>query len=407
MILLKAISTLPKRAKSLFVFIVIALTFSSLHAESFILIVDGTSSSYVDMVKTVLSSFSDVGSESVIRLRRERDERERKTTDAVKKTNENRNENWSEKKEETTKEEYTLLELKTQETDLSLYKDYLSLGDRDANEWVKIRYNADALLYVASDGGENIERIDLYFDGTLIRSAWYNSLTAESEEDILYSLFASLFLSEDYSLYRVNRTPGDSTLLIDGVNYENPGGYVVLRNGIHTFSLSSYGYKDGVFTYSLDGSTTDIFLSLEKDEGSNIHLITYPFESEVYLNGIKSESKALEKVFTPYIISLTSPSFSNYSYQERRKSDSLTLTMAPLWTERVDLITKEKGDFYSSLFYLLLSFGGYTASNAISNYYSATIGSVCKVVFTGCSVVSLVNLMQSAVDYFSSAKTGL
>ncbi len=407
MTLLKAISTLPKRVKSLFVFIIITLCLSPLGAESFSLIVDGTSSSYTELVKTVLSSFSTVGSERIIALREERAERETAINNAIKLTNENRNESWSGKKEEEKEVDYTLLDLKIQEADLSLYKDYLSSGDRDANEWVKIRYSADAVLYAASDGGEDIERIDLYFDGEMIHSAWYNTLTAGSEEDILYSLFSSLLLSEDYSLYRVNRTPEDSTLLLDGVNYESGSGYVILKDGIHTFTLSSYGYEESIFTYNLDGSSSDINLTLEKDEGSGIHLITYPFDADIYFNGIKTEKKTLEGVFTPYIISLSSPSFASYSYQERRKQSSLTLSMAPLWTESVDIMTKEKGDFYSSLFYLLLSFGGYTASTAISNYYSQTLGSISKVVFTGCSVVSLINLVQSAVDYFNSAKTGL
>ncbi len=408
MILLKAISTLPKRAKSLFVLVIITLCLSPLGAESFSLIVDGTSSSYTELVKTVLSSFSTVGSESVVALRKERAERETATNNAIKLTNENRNESWSSKKEEEEKEvDYTLLDLKIQTTDLSLYKDYLSIGDKDANDWVKIRYSADAVLYVASDGGDDIERIDLYFDGERIHSAWYNSHTSTSEEDILYSLFASLLLSDDYFLYRVNRTPEDSTLLVDGVNYESGSEYVILKNGTHTFTLSSYGYKESIFTYNLDGSEKNISLTLEKDEGSSIHIITYPFDADIYFNGIKTEKKTLEGVFTPYIISLSSPSFAGYSYQERRKQDTLTLSMAPLWTESVDIITKEKGDFYSSLFYLLLSFGGYTASTAISNYYSEALGSVSKVVFTGCSVVSLINLVQSAVDYFNSAKTGL
>ena len=407
MILLKAISTLPKRTKSLFVFILIALFLSPLGAESFSLIVDGTSSSYTELVKTVLSSFSTVGSEGVIALREEREQREKKTEEAVRKTNENRNENWSSKKEEEKSAGYTLLDLKIQETDLSLYKDFLSKGDSDAFDWVKIRYSADGVLYVSSDGGEDIERIDVYWNGKLIHSAWYNSLTSTGEEDILYSLFASLFLSDDYALYKVNRTPEDSTLLLDGSSYESGSSYIILKDGIHTFTLSSYGYKESIFTYNLDGTLGEISLTLEKDEGSSIHLITYPFSADIYFNGIKTEKKTIENVFTPYILSLSSPSFAPYSYQEKRKSDSLTLMMAPLWTESVDLITKEKSDFYSSLFYLLLSFGGYTASNAISNYYSQTLGSVSKVVFTGCSVVSLINLVQSAVDYFNSARTGL
>ena len=99
--------------------------------------------------------------------------------------------------------------------------------------------------------------------------------------------------------------------------------------------------------------------------------------------------------------------FLSLSYQEKEKKDHITLTLPPLWTDSVNLMEEKKGDFYKNLFYLLLSFGGYTASSSISNLYSPTIGKVTQVVFTGLSFVSLINLIQSAYDYYNSSRIGL
>lgn len=68
---------------------------------------------------------------------------------------------------------------------------------------------------------------------------------------------------------------------------------------------------------------------------------------------------------------------------------------------------EKKSSFYASLFYTLLSFGGYAASESITNYYSAAVGNAGRVVFTGAVIVSLVNLIQNAVDYYNTAGTGL
>ena len=162
-----------------------------------------------------------------------------------------------------------------------------------------------------------------------------------------------------------------------------------------------------MFTLVLDGSYDEIKLSLEESEPFVLSFSTYPFDADIYFNGIKVEKGIMDSARVPYIITLSSDRFSQYSYQERRELNHITLSMAPLWTESVDLLGQKKGEFYSSLFYVLLSFGGYTASNAITNYYSSTLGSFSKVVFTGCTVVSLVSLVQSAIDYYNAAQTGL
>ncbi len=407
MISLRVISTLLKRAKTFFVLVLFILfTPFFLSAESFTCLVQGESESYVSLLENVLSSFSSVSSSKALELREKRRNEESWKNDIKSKTSESKNEKWSEKNEESVTH-YTTLDLEIVDVDLSLYSEFLSTCDKDAYEYLMRNNGLDALFYVQAYQDKSSEFINLFFNGELIRSAWYNTLLRESEESALYSLLEEILLSPEWGVYTVTLTPEDATLLLDGETLLSDKRYLILKEGTHTFSLSSYGYKSCIYTYNLTRDTRELNLTLEKDETYDLFLTTYPFESEIYFNGIKKESKLIEDIYNPYSITLISSLFSLYSYQERRRSDHITLYLSPSWMASSSLMEDKKASFYSSLFYLLLSFGGYTASEAITNYYSENIGSITKVVFTGCTVVSLIELIQSAVDYYNAAQMGL
>ena len=405
---LKAISTSPRKNKLLlllllFVFVV-AVPLPG--AESFRFAVSGESEDYVSLLETVLSSFSAVGSDEVLTLRKERRTLEDEKRALERMTKESRNEKWSEKSvAESVETEILSLELVT--LDLSSFSDFLSEGDGDAYSYLRTAYSLDAVFYVTSEAESDAERINVLFNGRNIHSGWYNSALYESEEDVLFSLLSDLLLPSSYSLYRITLKPENAALLVDGKVLESEGGYVILENGSHTFSLSCYGYRDAVYSVSLDGSFSEISLTLEEDEPFSLSLSTYPFTADIYINGIKQSSHLVEGIYTPYVITLESEGFSQYTYQERKKEGRITLFMEPDWMETDDLVADRKGSFYSSLFYVLLSFGGYAASSAVSSYYSAQYGSVMEVLFTGGMIVSLVNLLSNAVDYYNTARMGL
>ena len=404
---LKAISTLPRKSKLLLLLFIIILSAAPVSgAESFRVAVTGESDDYVSLLETVLSSIGIAGSDEVLTLREERREIENKRTLYARMTEESRSETWSETKETET-EAPSSLPVEIVSVDLSQYSEFLRKGDEDAYLYLRLLDSLDAIFYVRSESDGDSERIDILFNGRTIHSGWYNSALYSTEEDVLFSLLSSLLLPSGYSLYRITLTPENAALLVDGSVIENEGGYVILENGTHTFSLSSYGYRDAIYSVTLDGSVKDITLSLEKDESMELSLSTYPFDADIYLNGIRQSSRLMEGVYTPYVIALESEGFSQYTYQERRKDGRITLYMEPEWTEGNDLVTEKKGAFYASLFYTLLSFGGYTASSAVSTYYSAEYGSAMEVVFTGAMIVSLVNLLSTAVDYYNTARMGL
>ena len=404
---LKAISTLPRKSKLLLLLFIIILSAAPVSgAESFRVAVTGESDDYVSLLETVLSSIGIAGSDEVLTLREERREIENKRTLYARMTEESRSETWSETKETET-EAPSSLPVEIVGVDLSQYSEFLRKGDEYAYLYLRLLDSLDAIFYVKSESDGDSERIDVLFNGRTIHSGWYNSALYSTEEDVLFSLLTSLLLPSGYSLYRITLTPENAALLVDGSVIENEGGYVILENGTHTFSLSSYGYRDAVYSVTLDGSVKDITLSLEKDESMVLSVSTYPFDADIYLNGIRQSSRLIEGVYTPYVITLESEGFSQYTYQERRKDGRITLYMEPEWAEGNDLVTEKKGAFYSSLFYTLLSFGGYTASSAVSTYYSAEYGSAMEVVFTGAMIVSLVNLLSTAVDYYNTARMGL
>ena len=404
---LKAISTLPRKSKLLLLLFIIILSAAPVSgAESFRVAVTGETDDYVSLLETVLSSIDIAGSDEVLTLRAERREIERERSLYARMTEESRSETWSETKETET-EAPSSLPVEIVSADLSQYSEFLRKGDEYAYLYLRLLDSLDAIFYVKSESDGDSERIDILFNGRTIHSGWYNSALYSTEEDVLFSLLSSLLLPQGYSLYRITLTPENAALLVDGSVIENEGGYVILENGTHTFSLSSYGYRDAIYSVTLDGSVKDITLSLEKDESMELSLSTYPFDADIYLNGIRQSSRLMEGVYTPYVIALESEGFSQYTYQERRKDGRITLYMEPEWTEGNDLVTEKKGAFYASLFYTLLSFGGYTASSAVSTYYSAEYGSAMEVVFTGAMIVSLVNLLSTAVDYYNTARMGL
>lgn len=81
--------------------------------------------------------------------------------------------------------------------------------------------------------------------------------------------------------------------------------------------------------------------------------------------------------------------------------------MNPLWTEDKDIVMEKKNSFYRSILTSLLSFGGYTAVNAVENINGTSGPNALKVVFGGISIVSLINLVYTALDYYGSASQGV
>ena len=396
-----------KRSRLLIILpVMLLLSVFPVGAESFRVTVQGDNESYVSLFTAVLSSFPSASSAKALSLRRERADKEEKKAEMKMMTEKSQSESFTsaaEKKDE----EYTLLDIETVSADLSPYSEFLASSDEEAYLYLRNAYSLDGIFCISSEKDGDVYLVTVLFNGEKIHRAWYNSATAESEENVLHTLLASLLLGDGYHLYRLDLTPSDATLLVDGTLHDGEADYIVLSEGEHTFALSGYGYKSGEYTLLLGGESDTISIALEEEERFPLLVTTYPYSASLYYNGVMKTGRYLSSALTPYVITLESEGFQSYSYQERRKDGHITLEMAPSWTEDGNLLEEKKSSFYSSLFYVLVSFGGYAASESISNYYSETAGRAVRVVFTGATILSLVNLIQNAVDYYNTASTGL
>lgn len=403
---LRAISTLLKKTK-VFLLLLFILS-SSLWADSFFYALDGESEKYCSLLSSVLSSFTVTDSSWAIEMRDKRREREENIEEKKRITLLSQKEEVVTLKEKSDGEDdISLLNFEKVSLDLKPFSSFLSNGDKEAYDYLLAKNNLDAIIYVKSTIEDSIEKIDLIINSEVVYSTWFNDYLVESERKNLYQKFSSLLLGDSYNLYKINLTPSDMTLFIDGKSLANDRSYIVLKNGEHNFSLSSYGYKPYSFSRNFDGEESEINLSLEKSEPISVYVSTLPYDAKMTINGEEIKSKRVDGIYTPFTITLERDGFLPYSYQTNEIKQTISLSMEPQWSENAGLLESNKGEFYRCLFYLLLSFGGYTATNSIENFISPSISRVSKVVFTGCSFVSLIRLIQSAYDYYNSSRMGL
>lgn len=406
MISLKIISTLLKKFKTkLFIsFIFLLLSPSFLGAESFRLCISGSSSQYGLLVEDVLSSFSSFSSTSALETRKEREEREIEI-EYLKELTENSQKERNLEIEKRESISYTSLSLELVDLDLSRYSEFLATLDKDAFSYLRAKNNLDGILYINALSEGEVEKVEIIYNAELIHSLYYNSLLKESEEEALYSLFSSLFLSDSFDYYHLDIYPDNTTVTIDG-NICNSS-FVILEKGEHNITLDSLGYIGQSFSFNTEEGAKTIEYRLEEKEPFSLYVSTLPYSSTFLLNGIKSEEKLISEVTEPFSLSFSSNGFRDYSFQSKEKESIINVSLEPAWIDNETLLRDKKNDFYSSLFYLLLSFGGYTASMALENIYSSSIALPLRVVFTGTSLVSLVRMIDCATSYYQASSIGL
>lgn len=81
--------------------------------------------------------------------------------------------------------------------------------------------------------------------------------------------------------------------------------------------------------------------------------------------------------------------------------------MKPEWIASSDILSEAKNDFYKSLFYTLVAFGTQIGAETLSGLYPEHNLKPISVVLGGVSLVSLINMLDSAFDYYQAATLGL
>ena len=110
----------------------------------------------------------------------------------------------------------------------------------------------------------------------------------------------------------------------------------------------------------------------------------------------------------PFTVTAIRDGFAPYSVQSTVAPYSrVNIELRPAWMGENDMIERSKDRFYSLLLSTLVSFGLQVAANSVSDIFPdwgiAPVGAV----FAGISIVQLVELFDSAFDYFQAAKLGM
>ena len=407
----KTISITPRKTifnRRLLIFWVFILTLCPLGAESWRYSILGENDGYVALVDSVISLMPYVDNVDMTKSVRERAERNERIKTEKKKAEYYEKENYT-SLSTLSLSQVTIperLEIEKVDTSFSDYSSLLRTGDTDTYEYLLSQNNLDALIYVKSEGEGTIREIEVIYNGGIIRKAFYTTSLFNYEEEALTDYFTSLLLSTDHNWHRINVDVPSVSIVIDGNVKTNSSDLIVLENGPHTFTLSASGYLDKTETIEV-GEDRDINLTLSPLDSHSLYISTLPWSVDMRVNGEVSDGKFIQSIHSPYTISLSSPNFSHLTFQSNRMDESIDVELNPLWTEADEIIIEKKNDFYRSIFTSLLSFGGYTALRAVENINGTTGPNALKVVFGGISIVSLINLVCTAIDYYESAGQGI
>ena len=407
----KAISITPRKTifnRRLLIFLVFILTLCPLGAESWRYSILGENDGYVALVDSVISLMPYVDNVDMTKSVRERAERNERIKTEKKKAEYYEKENYT-SLSTLSLSQVTIperLEIEKVDTSFADYSSLLRTGDTDTYEYLLSQNNLDALIYVKSEGEGTIREIEVIYNGGIIRKAFYTTSLFNYEEEALTDYFTSLLLSTDHNWHRINVDVPSVSIVIDGNVKTNSSDLIVLENGPHTFTLSASGYLDKTETIEV-GEDRDINLTLSPLDSHSLYISTLPWSVDMRVNGEVSDGKFIQSIHSPYTISLSSPNFSHLTFQSNRMDEIIDVGLNPLWTEADEIIIEKKNDFYRSIFTSLLSFGGYTALRAVENINGTTGPNALKVVFGGISIVSLINLVCTAIDYYESAGQGI
>ena len=281
---------------------------------------------------------------------------------------------------------------------LDSYYPFLEEGGEDTNRYLCQINDLDALFFVKSETEGSLRSITLYLNGEVFRKALFSSDLKSFEEEELLTLLSSLLLGDGYSTYRIIRNPDTASLLIDGEAVSSS--FVVLEKGSHTFSLSSYGYGNAKYSMEV-GDEKTIEVTMEREEPHSVYVSSLPWDSKVWVDGIEKEDKFIPSIYSPFTLTLESDGFSTLSYESGKKDSVVRISLKPEWTSDSSILEKKKNSFYSSIFTTLLSFGGMVASEAVDKINGGTTAALSRVVLKGVSIVSLINMFRTAVDYYS------
>lgn len=283
---------------------------------------------------------------------------------------------------------------------------FLLSGDSYAYEYLRIMKNLD--LIVAADVEEEglLSHSRVYADGILIHEEFYVSAEEGAEFLAVARALLPLLKSADTVIIHAD-IPRTVSLSVDGEPVSPVNGYIALEKGDHVFTYASPVFHTLEETLTID-ENTELCPVLVPVFSGPMFIHSIPFDADIYYQGSRIENHVAENGAVPFTVTAAREGFAPYSVQATAAPYSrIDIELRPEWMSENDMIERTKGRFYSLLLSTLLSFGLQVAANSVSDIFPEWGISPVGAVFAGMSVVQLVELMDSAFDYFQAARLGM
>ena len=246
----------------------------------------------------------------------------------------------------------------------------------------------------------------VYANGELIHEAIYIS-SDEAEEFLQLSNALMPYLKNSDTIIIPVDIPRTVSLSIDGEAVSPVNGYIALEKGEHEFSYGSPVYHAAKETVQVDENTVLEPVLVPIFSGP-MFIHSVPYDADIYYQGVKVDNHIAGNGSVPFTVTAIRDGFAPYSVQSTVAPYSrVNIELRPAWMGENDMIERSKDRFYSLLLSTLVSFGLQVAANSVSDIFPdwgiAPVGAV----FAGISIVQLVELFDSAFDYFQAAKLGM
>ena len=307
--------------------------------------------------------------------------------------------------ESTEPDEELVLEI-AEETFTESEMEYLLDGDRYADEYLRLLKNLDLLVVADVEEEGLMSHSRVYANGDLIHEAIYIS-SDEAEEFLQLSNALLPYLKNSNTIIIPVDIPRTVSLSIDGEAVSPVNGYIALEKGEHEFSYGSPVYHAAKETVQVDENTVLEPVLVPIFSGP-MFIHSVPFDADIYYQGVKVDNHIAGNGSVPFTVTAIRDGFAPYSVQSTVAPYSrVNIELRPAWMGENDMIERSKDRFYSLLLSTLVSFGLQVAANSVSDIFPdwgiAPVGAV----FAGISIVQLVELFDSAFDYFQAAKLGM
>lgn len=284
--------------------------------------------------------------------------------------------------------------------------EYLLSGDVEAARFLRERENLDLLLVFSEVSDQPVANIITYINGSKVREALFADSLRSVELEALIDLLFPLLKDESTRLLAI-ALPEKSTLYIDGNQVPLYTGYAALKDGKHTLSYIASGYLPKTIEIVVKDGFSSIDLALEEVVPLPIYFSTVPYGARLSYNGEEISSGYIQDGVFPFTVTASYDGFDVYSFQSNKRAENIRIEMKPEWIASSDILSEAKNDFYKSLFYTLVAFGAQIGAETLSGLYPEHNLKPISVVLGGVSLVSLINMLDSAFDYYQAATLGL